>query len=126
MHRILTTFVIFLICFLSASAHDRKFSFSAIPPQLLENSNSVIRMRETTIDIKSAGKAVMTVAYAVTILKENAVENAILFLGYNKFTSIRNLNGYVYDKNGEKVERIEREKFLDYSAISYFSTYEDN
>jgi len=108
------------------TAADHNFSFNAIPAPLLENSNTVIRYSETVLEIRSAGKAVMKVSFALTVLKDNAVENAILFAGYNKFTSIRHLEGIVYDKNGDKVERVEQDQFFDFSAIPGFATYDDN
>ena len=125
MYRVLATFILCLIYGLSVAA-DHNFSCVAIPPQLMENSNAVIRFHEITLEIQSSRKAVMKVNYALTVLKDNAVDQAILIAGYNNFTSIKHLKGNVYDKNGDKIERIEKDKFLDLSAVSGFSTYEDN
>ena len=62
----------------------------------------------------------------MTILNESGLDNAILKQYYDKFSHINSIHGVVYDRNGEKMERIERDNILDVSAISGFSTYEDN
>ena len=120
--------VVLLFCLITriSVAGDRDFSFASIPAPLLANANTVIRYRETTLDIRSANKATMKVGFAMTIVKDNAIDKAILMVPYDQFTSIQNLKGTVYDREGKKVERVEQDHFLDFSAISGFSTYEDH
>jgi hypothetical protein len=108
------------------SASDRDFSITSIPQQLLENSKAVVRYHETTLEIQSIDKVVLKVSYAITIVNESGLDNAILNQYYDKFSHINSIHGIVYDRNGEKIERIERDNILDVSAISGFSTYEDN
>lgn len=107
-------------------AADRDFSLSSIPQQLLANSKAVVRYHETALEIQSIDKAVLKVSYAITIVNESGLDNAILKQYYDKFSHINGIHGVVYDRNGEKMERIERDNILDVSAISGFSTYEDN
>lgn len=107
------------------SAADSDLSFNSIPQQLFENSKAVVRYHETTLEIQSIDKAVLKVSYALTILNESGLDNAKLKQYYDKFSRINNIHGVVYDSNGEKIERIERDNILDVSAISGFSTYED-
>jgi hypothetical protein len=126
MYRYQITLLLCLAWWFSASAADKYFPCSTISAVMMENSNAVIRYHETNLKILSAGKAVMNVNYALTILNENVVEDAILMLGYGKFMTIRHLQGNVYDKAGDRVEKIENKQFVDASAISGFSTYEDS
>ncbi|HNW73359.1 MAG TPA: DUF3857 and transglutaminase domain-containing protein [Bacteroidales bacterium] len=125
MFRVTAILFFYLICG-SSVAGERDFAFAAIPAPLLENANTVIRYRETTLDISAADKATMKVSFALTVVKDNAIDKAILIVPYNNFTTIRHVKGTVYDRDGKKVERVEQDHFLDVSAISGFSTYEDN
>ncbi len=118
-----------LICFFTihlAIGADRDYSYAIIPKSLLENAKAVIRYHETTFDIQSSSKAVLRVSYAMTIVNESGIENGCLRQFYDKFSHINSIKGTVYNSSGEKVERIERDKILDVSAISGFSTYEDH
>ena len=86
-------YALFFLCLINGVtlAVDRNYSFGSIPSGRLENSNTVIRFQETTLEIKSAGKAAMKVNYALTVLNATATDNAILVVFYNKFTKIRHL-----------------------------------
>jgi hypothetical protein len=120
---LLTLLFCFVIAFSLASEHD--FTAKAIPAALKGNSNAVVRFRDVILEIKSARKAVYSVHHAVTILKNEAADNAILLVHYDEFSKIRKLRGIVYDENGKKVEQIEWDHFFDISAISGSSTFED-
>lgn len=125
---IVVAVVFIFFCLISdpSSAGDYNFSCDSIPGRLLENSNAVVRFRELTFDIKSEKKATMKVHYAMSILKNAAVDKALFLVVYDKFIKIKHIKGTVYNEKGERVERIEWDQFHDFSAIRGFSTYEEN
>ncbi len=125
MHRLANILVLCLV-FGYTYASDPDYSFKAIPVNLLDNSNTVVRLRENVLEIGSARKAVLKVRYAVTVTKDNGIDNAIFMVGYNRYLSIKHLKGIVYDADGKKVERMEQKDFYDLSAIPGYATYEDN
>jgi len=75
--------------------------------------------------VQSASMAVYEVEKAITILNENADDLAYFIDFYDKFQKITNINGKVYDKNGELIKKLTALDVLDYSAIQGFSIYED-
>lgn len=110
----------------SNSANELNLSYSSIPQALLQNANAVVRFHHTDFRIYSAQKASMKVNYAITIINESAQNNAVFQEFYNQFIKISNVKIEVFDKDGTRVEKMDRQKLTDLSAISGFSTYEDN
>jgi hypothetical protein len=121
---ILTLF--FLVTFKSNFANELNLSYSSIPQALLQNANAVVRFHNTDFSIYSAQKASVKVNYAITIINETAQNNAVFQEFYNQFIKISNIRITMYDKDGTRVEKMDRQKLIDLSAISGFSTYEDN
>ncbi|MBN2175923.1 MAG: DUF3857 and transglutaminase domain-containing protein [Bacteroidales bacterium] len=104
----------------------QSYAFDLIPKELLNNSKAVIRSQDTELEIQSEQKATLTVSYAMTIINESGIDNAALLLFYDKFSRISNIHCTVYDADGKKVEKIDRDEILDRSAISGYSIYEDH
>ena len=108
------------------SAKEFKYKYSDIPKDLKENARSVVRNEELSLEVKSLSKSLLNVTYAITILNKNGLEDSYFHEFYNKFRRISGIKGRVFDENGEQIKRIPIEDILDFSAISGFSTYEDN
>lgn len=121
---ILTLFL--LVSFKSNFANELNLSYSTIPQALLQNANAVVRFHHTDFRIYSTQKASVKVNYAITILNESAQNYAVFQEYYNQFIKISNVKIEVFDKDGTRVEKMDRQKLIDLSAISGFSTYEDN
>lgn len=123
---------IFLICGLLLitssviSAKEIKYSVADIPKSLKENARSVVRNEEILLNVKSISKASVDVTYAITILNKNGLKDANFTEFYDKFSKISGIRARVFDENGEQIKKVPLDEILDYSAISGFSTYEDN
>ena len=125
--RIVNVFlVIFFILAGSVHANDIKYKVSDIPKELKENARSVVRNEEIVLEVKSLNKAIVNITFAITILNKNVLEDGYFHEFYYKFTKISCIKGRVFDENGEQFKRIPADDILDYSAISGYSTYEDN
>ncbi|MBN1416784.1 MAG: DUF3857 domain-containing transglutaminase family protein [Bacteroidales bacterium] len=103
-----------------------KYPVSEIPDSLKTNTKAVIRNWEQVFEIKSIGKGVESVTYAITILNENGLDYAVFRQSYSqKLQKIHSIKGTIYDFSGEKTEGMTLEKIIDQSAISGYSLYED-
>jgi hypothetical protein len=110
----------------SASA-ETKYAVSDIPDSMKANAKIVIRNWEQLFEIKSLGKGVETINYAITILNENGLYYAMLVCPYSqKLQRIHSIKGTIYDASGKKIETLQQDKIIDHSAISGYSLYEDH
>ncbi len=121
--------VLFVAACLSfnVSAKDKtKYAVADIPKELLANAHAVVRESTTIYEYISPSNAVETNFYAITILKESALDKSEFTEFYNSLMKINYIEATVYDKDGKKVKRIKSDDINDYSAISGFSLYEDS
>ena len=102
------------------------YETTALLETLKENAHAIIRTHETTFTVKSINSAVQRVHYAVTILNENAVRQAYVYVPYDKLSKVNYLKGTLYDKTGKEIKTLKKTDIQDISAISDFSVYEDN
>jgi len=91
------------------------YAYNQINPALLKDADAVIRMDETTFDIKSKGEARYTHHYAVTILNEAGEEKyKETVVAYDKFTKIIDISGNVYDEGGNVLKKLRGSDIKDY------------
>ena len=111
---------------LSMSAGDRpEYAVQKIPPELLRNTGAVYRLHEINFEVKDDHRASMRVTDVITVLKEEERDEGVLTIGYDRFHTISDLDGDLYDTNGEKIRSLGKADVKDYSAISGYSLYED-
>lgn len=117
--------LLFLELFLQGA--ENKYPVSDIPDSLKQNAKAVIRNWEQTFEIKSIGKGVETVSYAITVLNENGLREAIFSRSYSqKLDRIHSIKGTIFDASGKKVETLIMDKVVDQSMIAGYSLYEDS
>lgn len=102
------------------------YDIKLIPTPLLDNSNVVIRNKESQFKILSASNASFHSLEAITIFNSKGREHAIKAIYYDRLTKVSQLKATVYDGNGILVKKLKVSDFEDRSAISGFSLYEDN
>lgn len=116
-----------LVIGFSLAAAEIKYPVHTLPDSLKANAMIVIRNWDQKFEIKGIGKGIETYSYAITILNENGLDYAELYVPYSvKLQKVQNIKGTVYNKEGEKIEGLTPEKLSDYSAISGYSLYEDD
>jgi len=118
--------VSFLALYISVSAKDLMYPVSEIPPALLENAHTVIRLFEQVFEIKSERSAVLSIVEVRTILNKNGEQNGQFVGMYDPMNKISNLKGKMYNALGKQIKSFGGDDILDYSAISGYSLYEDN
>lgn len=116
-----------LISFLSGfSKSDPKYPVSAIPAELKENVNVVIREDHMIYTIVAKDHAVLHVREAITILNENGKRYASEVIGYDKLSQVTEFRGASYDANGVLLKKLKANEIYDQSAFDGFSLYSDN
>lgn len=111
---------------LAWNADDPKYPVVEIPADLKVNAKAVIRNHDEVFEIKSDGKGAYKVTYAITVLNENGLEDAVWIRPYSqKLHRVNNIRGAIYDASGKKVENLIQDKIVDQSMIAGYSLYED-
>ncbi len=120
--------VLFLFAYTAISAgKELKYPVSAIPESLKYNAKAVVRNYEEVFEIKSISNAIYTVSYALTILNENALDDAVFIQPYSqKLQKVHSIRGTIYNQMGEKTETLKQDDIIDHSYISGYSLYEDS
>lgn len=122
-------FLLIIVCFYAISESiviaQNNYAASLIAPELKVNAKAVVRLHETTITIISNNKATTRNHFIITILNDNGRELSLFRQGYDRFSSISNIEYIIYDSNGKKLKKIPRDEIYDFSASSY-AGYEDN
>lgn len=116
-----------LICIaFTGFAGEIKFPVSEIPDSLLKNANSVMRINESQIVVKSLSSVVNKVHFAITILNENGDNYGSLIAHYDKLQKVSDIEGALYDATGKQVKKLKSKDIMDLSATSEANLDDDN
>jgi hypothetical protein len=124
-------FVLLLITILCNSVSclasgDQDYSIASIPQALLKNANVVYRNHDIKVEVENLGKMRVTEKYAVTILNEAGEKYAQFGEPYDKLSSIKNIDGKLYDANGRKLKDLKKSDIKDMSNVQDISLFDDN
>jgi len=108
------------------NAFENEYDVRNIPFQLLPGANVVIRKDEIRFVVEDYRNANYKVKYAVTIFSKEGQHYGRLSLLYDKFRSIDDLDGVIFDSKGEEVRDLESSDIKDYSDYANYSVYNDN
>ena len=117
-------YLVSLIVLQSVIGQD--YAVANISEDLIKDADVVVRLHEGTFRILSIDKAEYKVKSAVTIMREAAKTWGDFAAGYDKLTSLTDVEIAVYDKNGKRSRKIKSSEINDQSWVSGFSIYEDN
>lgn len=105
-----------LITTLSVVSHAQEYPFAAIPAGLLKNANLVKRNELLEITIVSPGKVLKKHSYAYTILNEKADDYTEFATYYNKFVSVEEIEGRLFDAMGKELKKVKKKDISDVSS----------
>ncbi len=105
---------------------DNKYAVSKIDPSLLKGASAIKRYEYVRFEIKDPGSAVYYYKTAITILNENGDDHSGWAEGYDKSSSIRSVDGTLYDAAGKKIRSLKNSEVSDRSGTSEGSLAEDN
>lgn len=118
------TFCLALFC-LTATAQNQ-YAVSSISKSILPRAGAVVRNSETVIELKQLDEVYYRKKYAITILNSSALDEATVYINYDKTTSIKSVKGTIYDEFGTAVLKITEKNMQDVSAVSDISLYDDD
>jgi hypothetical protein len=93
---------------------------------LIKGANAVINSQETVFTVTSPASATTTFKTRITILNENGLHRAKLYVPYDKLSKVNYIKGASYFQGGKKIKTLKNSDITDVSSISDFSLFEDN
>jgi hypothetical protein len=123
--RYFLSLLIVFICVSTSWAKGPGFSFD-FSDSLKKNADAVILLDNTVYTRTSKSNLKHEIRYVITILSDRGDNWAEFSLGYDKFSTISNIECTIYDSKGEKVRKIKSSEIRDYSAYDGFSLFSDN
>jgi len=108
--------LILSILIIAVANANAQFPAAAIPDSLSKGARVVIRLKEMTYEIKSPGKATEHERAVYTIMNETGSSFGGYVTSYDKFTSLGNVSGTLYDANGKEVKHIKKKDMADHSG----------
>jgi hypothetical protein len=111
---------------LCGNAADAPYASSAIPAELLVNSNVVKRMEDIRFEVISTGETILKKKYALTILNEAGDDNAAFVEDYDQLQQVRSIEGSLFDASGKLVKKLKAKDIQDISAVGGGNLMDDN
>jgi transglutaminase-like putative cysteine protease len=119
-------FVLCCACLVPYATTAQVYPVAAIPAELKENVDVVVREDSYQWKIIAADKASTKVHFAVTILNTNGDDQAEVVVSYDKLEKISDFKVNVYDQNGSLIRKVKSSEIRDVSAFDGFSLFSDN
>jgi transglutaminase-like putative cysteine protease len=107
-------------------AQEGNYAVSKIPSDLISNADAVIRYQSKRFEIEDESNSVEKDTFVVTVFNKDGQHYGRLYLSYDKFIEIDDLDGRLLDENGEEIRDLDDKDIKDFPAISYYSLYEDS
>lgn len=102
------------------------YDASLISKDLLPYASAVIRNKETTVEVKTAGKVITHKKFAITILNKNGDYFGRVSVWHNKTNTVNNIKGTIYNAAGIQIGKFGKSDFTDVYAAADFNLFEDS
>lgn len=109
---------LFVLLYSTITFSQENYSTNTIPASLLENANAVLRHSREDIVIASRNSMKINEHRVVTVYNESGTEYMGAQAYFDKTTSVRSIEAFIYDKNGLLVKKFKRKDFKDVSVAS--------
>tara|TARA_R110002049_G_scaffold86338_9_gene219663 strand:+ start:34255 stop:36162 length:1908 start_codon:yes stop_codon:yes gene_type:complete len=121
----LVSFFLFVSVF-SFSQSDDVYSSFLVPIELKEKANAVVRFQKQTVEILSLDKIKVTNKRITTVYNKSGKRHVNAVAYYDGTRDIQEMQALIYDEFGEEIKKVKKRDFVDVSAVSDFSIYEDD
>jgi transglutaminase-like putative cysteine protease len=118
--------IILLLILPALNLRSQSYVAAAIPDSLKANADVVVRLDETTVEIKSPARMMVRRHYVYTILNERALKYATYRVEYDKFSSVNTLNAALYDASGKEQGHLRKKDIKDIPAEDGMSLVNDD
>ena len=102
------------------------YQVSTIPDSIKTNANSVVRIEQTSFEISSPSKAVLTTNKLITLLNSQASDELAFVYFYDDFRSVSNIEIKVYDQFGAFDRKYSRKDMKDVNGTDGSTLVSDN
>ena len=102
-----------LLFFTGQLAAQGEYSAARIVPALLKNADVVLRHYDLHFEVLHSGEAIETERKVLTLLNENAAKHNEQVFFYSKIFEIQDLEGVIYDREGQVVRRLKKKDITD-------------
>ena len=97
-----------------------------IPENLLENANSIILSQDIQISVKSQKSFTIKKNKKVKVFNQYGLKNIDALEYYDKSIKVNSIKAVLYDGNGLKIKKYDKQDFTDASIANGFSVFTDN
>jgi len=104
---------------------ENQYAVSLITAELLP-ADAVVRVYDTKFEIKNIKRAILTAKRAITVFSKKEEDAGKLMLWYDKYHSIEELEGTIYDAHGEEIKSLEDSDIKDYPAFDDGALHTDS
>src|SRR5258708_19981986 len=104
----------------------QSYNVLLIPDSLKKKARAVVREDEYVLEIKSPARAITKNHSVYTILNENGDNIGGFGSGYDKFTSINAISGYLYDAMGKELKHVKKKDMEDRSYVAEGTLMDDD
>jgi transglutaminase-like putative cysteine protease len=118
--------LLFVVCCQHFNSNADNIRFDTIPENLKKDADAIIRYDNSKFNITSISSAKYIVKTAITVLNKRGDKFAKIYVFYDKFQTINNIEGNVFDSKGELIESFNKDDFYDRSISSSGTSYDDN
>lgn len=125
MKYIVTPFIYFLL-YASCFSQKPEYTTLTIPDSLKQNANAVVRLNQINITISSQRDMTIKTLRIVSVLNDKGLEAIDAIEGYDKATSVRDVDGIVYNAFGKEIKRFRRKDFKDQTAVDGGTLFSDS
>ena len=110
------SFLLAIICCSPLAMFAQEYNVALIPDSLQKDANVVKRIDELRVIVKGVDKAVIKQKYAYTVLNEAGERYAVYVAEYDKFHSISDISGRMFDASGKLLKSIHKKDISDLSV----------
>lgn len=104
---------------------EPSFRIQSIEKSLLKKSNGVIRNSQTDVTFKGEDEILIENETVVTILNGKAMKEGPFIIPYDNFSEVIDIEGTIFDENGDKVRALKKEEIYDVSANANYELFND-
>jgi len=122
----LLIFAVALFSVLSINAADKKYPVSEIPDSLTKGAHAVIRLSKTTFKVNSLRSTELVKQFAITILDRDGDRFSNFIADYDQLHKVKNIEGVLYDADGNVVKRLKQKDLVDVSTVDNISLIDDS
>lgn len=119
---------IYQLCFtvFSLWSFAQDYAVAAIPQNLLENANAVIREHSEDYILKSVNEMTIKETHVVTVMSAAGDRYSTILIPYNPTTKVNNIKVEMYDRTGKMIKTYARKDFSDYTNTPSAALYVDD